>query len=43
MFAHEEEITRAERAYHNDKFRDVYSSSNIIRMIKQKTMNWTGM
>jgi hypothetical protein len=30
------------RKLHNDEFRDVYSSPNIVRVIKSTRMRWVG-
>jgi hypothetical protein len=40
IFGYKQEVTGGEREFHNDELRDLYSSPNIIRMIKQKTMRF---
>jgi hypothetical protein len=37
-----EEVTEGCKKLHNDKLYDLYSSANIIRMIKSKRMRWAG-
>jgi hypothetical protein len=37
-----EEITGEWRKLHNDELHDLYSSSNIVRVIKPTRMRWTG-
>jgi hypothetical protein len=37
-----DEVTREWRTVHNEKYHDLYSSPNIVRMIKLKMMLWTG-
>jgi len=37
-----DEITVAWRTLHNDKLNDLYSSQNIIRVIKSRRMRWAG-
>jgi hypothetical protein len=34
-------VTGCRRKLHNEKFHNLYSSSNIIRMIKSSRMRWT--
>jgi hypothetical protein len=38
-----DEVTGGWRKLHNEEFHDLYSSPNIIRIIKQRTMRWRGM
>jgi len=37
-----DEVTREWRNLHNEKLNDVYSSQNVIRMIKSRRMKWEG-
>jgi hypothetical protein len=37
-----DEVTGGYRKLHNDKLRILYSSTNIIRMIKSRRMRWAG-
>jgi len=37
-----DEVTRKRRKLHNEELNDLYSSSNIARMIKSRRMRWTG-
>jgi hypothetical protein len=37
-----DEVTGDWRKLHNEELRNLYSSSNIIRMIKARRMRWTG-
>jgi hypothetical protein len=37
-----EKITRSWRQYHSEKLHKLYSSPNIIRMIKSRRMGWAG-
>jgi hypothetical protein len=37
-----DEVTGGWRKLHNEELHDLYSSPNVIRMIKSKKMNWTG-
>jgi hypothetical protein len=43
IFGYKQEVTGIEREFYNDEFRDIYSSTNIIRMTKQKMMRWGGI
>jgi hypothetical protein len=37
-----EEVTGGWRRLHNDKLHNLYTSSNIIRVIKERRIRWTG-
>jgi hypothetical protein len=37
-----EELTEERRKLHNEELYDLYSSPNIVRMIKSRRMRWTG-
>jgi hypothetical protein len=37
-----DEVTGGWRKLHNEQLHDLYSSSNIIRMIKSRMMRWAG-
>jgi len=37
-----EEVTRKWRKLHNEEHNDLYSSPNIVRVIKSKRMRWAG-
>jgi hypothetical protein len=37
-----DEMTGGWRQLHNEELRNLYSSSNVIRMIKSRIMSWTG-
>jgi hypothetical protein len=37
-----DEVTGGWRKLHNEKLRNLYSSQNIIRMIKSRRMRWAG-
>ena len=37
-----DELTREWRKLHNEELNDLYSSSNIFRVIKSRRMRWTG-
>ena len=36
------EVTGQGRKLHNEKLNDLYSSANIVRMIKSRRMRWAG-
>jgi hypothetical protein len=36
------EVDGSWRKLHNDEFHDLYSSPNIVRMIKSRRMRWAG-
>jgi hypothetical protein len=38
----EDEVTEEWRKLHNEELNDLYSSPNIIRVIKLKIMRWAG-
>jgi len=37
-----DEVTGEWRRFHNDELNDLYSSLNIVRVIKSRRMRWTG-
>ena len=37
-----DEVTRERRKQHNEEFNDLYSSPNIVRVIKSRRMRWVG-
>jgi len=37
-----DEVTREWRTQHNEELNDLYSSPNIVRMIKSRRMRWAG-
>jgi hypothetical protein len=37
-----DEVTEEWRKLHNEKLKDLYSSTNIMRVIKSRRMRWTG-
>jgi hypothetical protein len=37
-----DEVTEDRRKLHKEQFHDLYTSPNIIRMIKSKTKGWAG-
>ena len=36
------EVTRKRRKLHNEELNDLYSSSNIVRVVKSRRMRWAG-
>jgi hypothetical protein len=42
IFGPERGENRSWRKLHNDEFHGLYSSLNIVRMIKSRRMRWTG-
>jgi hypothetical protein len=38
-----DEVTREWRKPHNEELNDLYSSSNIFRVIKSRRIRWAGM
>ena len=41
--AKREEVTVEWRKLHNEELRDLYSLSNIVRVVKSRRMRWEGM
>jgi len=37
-----DEVTGEWRRFHNDELNDLYTSLNIVRVIKSRRMRWTG-
>ena len=37
-----DEVTGERRRLHNEELNDLYSSSNIVRVIKSRRMSWAG-
>jgi hypothetical protein len=37
-----DEVTGEWRRFHNEELNDLYSSPNIVRVIKQRRMGWAG-
>jgi len=37
-----EDVTREWRKLHNEELNDLYSSTNIVRVIKSRRMRWAG-
>jgi len=43
IFGHKrDEVIRSSRKLHNEKVNDLYSSPNIVRVIKSRKMRWAG-
>jgi hypothetical protein len=42
IFRPEREEDRSQRELHNDELHSLYSSLNIVRVIKRKRMRWVG-
>jgi hypothetical protein len=42
IFGPKREVDRSWRKLHNDELHSLYSSPNIVRMIKSRTMRWAG-
>jgi hypothetical protein len=42
IFGHKREKDGSWRKLHNDEFHSVYSSPNIVRVIKSRRMRWAG-
>jgi hypothetical protein len=42
IFGSNNEVTEEWRKLHNEELNDVYSSQNIIRVIKSRRMRWAG-
>jgi len=40
--ANRDEVTGEERKLHNEELSDLYSSPNIVRVIKSRRMKWAG-
>ena len=42
LIARRDEVTREWRRLHNEELNDLYSSPNIVRVIKSRRMRWAG-
>jgi hypothetical protein len=42
IFGHEREEDGSWRKLHNDEFHSLYSSLNVVRVIKSRRMRWAG-
>jgi hypothetical protein len=42
IFGPKKEEDRSQRKLHNDELHDLYSSPNIVRVIKSRRMRWAG-
>jgi hypothetical protein len=42
IFGPKREVTGNRKKLHNEELHNLYSSPNIIRMIKSRRMRWTG-
>jgi hypothetical protein len=42
IFKKRDEVTGEWRKLHNEELNDLYSSSNIVRLIKSRGMRWAG-